>query len=116
MSMVKTVQIGDLVTRTGSFASPGVVVQKNDDGSVVVDTEPLTVSEFHKYTNTSGLSEDEKDEFNSILDQIYARPNETERVQCIEEEINRLRDQQANQNIVRYLRNQQAYLMRHSRG
>jgi hypothetical protein len=114
--LVKAFQLGDLVTRTGSFASPGVVVQKNDDGSVVVDTEPLTVSEFHKYTNTSGLSEDEKDEFNSILDQIYARPNETERVQCIEEEINRLRDQQANQNIVRYLRNQQAYLMRHSRG
>ncbi len=116
MSMVKPVQIGDLVTRTGSFASPGVVVQKNDDGSIVVDTEPLTVSEFHRYTNTSGLSEDEKDEFNNILDQIYARPNEAERVQGIEEEINRLRDQQANQNIVRYLRNQQAYLMRNSRG
>jgi hypothetical protein len=114
--MVKPVQIGDLVTRTGSFASPGVVVQKNDDGSIVVDTEPLTVSEFHRYTNTSGLSEDEKDEFNNILDQIYARPNEAERVQGIEEEINRLRDQQANQNIVRYLRNQQAYLMRNSRG
>lgn len=116
MSALKTLQIGDLVTRTGSFASPGVVVQKNDDGSVVVDTEPQAVSDYHKYTNTTGLTEDEKDEFNCILDEIYARPNQAERIQGIEEEIGRLREQQANQNIVRYLRNQQAYLMRNSRG
>ena len=116
MSSVKPVQIGDLVTRSGSFASPGVVVQKNKDGTVVVDTERSTVIEYHKYSNTTGLTEEEKDEFNSILDQIYAAPNEAERIQGIEEEINKLRDHQANQNIVRYLRNQQAYLMRQSRG
>ena len=115
MSSVKQVQIGDLITRTGSFSSPGVVVQKNGDGSIVIDTEPMTVREYHRYTNTSGLTEDEKDEFNCILDQIYARPDHAERIQGIEEEISRIGDNQANRNIIRYLRNQQAYLLRTAR-
>lgn len=112
MGAIKGVQIGDLVSRSGVFTEPGVVVEKNEDGSVVVDTEPLTISEYHRYLNTSGLSLEEKEAFNTILDQIYANPNDTVRISDIQNEIDRLRSNQGNQNLVRYLKNQQSFLMR----
>lgn len=91
MSSVKAVQIGDMVSRSGNITGPGVVVQTNPDGSVVVDTEPLTVSKYHRYTNTSGLSEAEKNQFNEILDQIYQKTNDIERINDIQSEIDKLR-------------------------
>jgi hypothetical protein len=115
MSTVKGLQIGDLVPAAKSLAGSGVVVQKNSDGSVVVDTHPQTVGDYHKYANTTGLSEEEKAEFNCILDEIYAAPSQAARIQGIEEEIERLSESPANKDIIRYLRNQQAYLLRRGR-
>ncbi len=40
--------IGDLVPKTGIYTNPGVVTQKNDDGTVIVDTEPMTMNKFHR--------------------------------------------------------------------
>jgi len=116
MVPVKGVQIGDMVSRSGNFTEPGVVVQKNQDGSVVVDTEPMVVSQFHRYTNTTGLSEDEKKEFNGILDEIYQKTNDIERINDLQNEIDRLRKTQSGQNVIRYLRNQQSFLIRETRG
>jgi len=116
MGPVKNVNIGDIVPRSGNFTEPGVVVNKNPDGTVVVDTEPMAVSKYHRYTNTTGLSEDEKSKFNQILDQIYQKTNDIERINDIQNEIDQLRKVPSNQNVVRYLRNQQAYLIREAKG
>ncbi len=116
MGSLKTVQVGDMVSRSGPIKGPAVVVQKNMDGSVVVDTEPLTVSQYHRYTNTTGLSEAEKNQFNEILDQIYQKTNDIERINDIQSEIDKLRSAPGSQNIVKYLRNQQAFLIRETKG
>ncbi len=116
MRALKAVQVGDMVSRSGSSSGSGVVVQKNPDGSVVVDTEPLSLSQYHRYTNTSGLSEAEKNQFNEILDQIYQKTNDVERLNDIQTEIDKLRCTPGHQNIVKYLRNQQAFLIRDNKG
>ena len=115
MGPVKSVHIGDIVARSGNYTEPGVVIEKRKDGSIIVDTEPLAVNQYHRYTNTSGLSEDEKNKFNGILDQIYQKTDEVERINDIQVEIDQLRTTPANQNVVRYLRNQQAFLVREAR-
>jgi hypothetical protein len=113
---VKNVNIGDMVARSGIYTEPGVVTQRTKDGQVVVDTEPLSVNKYHRYANTTGLTEVEKDQFNSILDQIYQKTNDVERINDIQIEVDKLRMNPENQNVVRYLRNQQAFLIRQAKG
>ena len=108
-------QIGDLVPKSGVYTQPGVVVDKRDDGNVVIDTEPLQVNKYHRYTTTTGLSEPEKNEFNKILDQIYTKQDGTERINDIQTEIDRLKMDPKSRNIVQYLRNQQSFLIRDAR-
>lgn len=107
--------IGDLVPKSGVYTEPGVVTEKKEDGTVVVDTEPLKVNKYHRYTNTTGLTEMEKDEFNQILDQIYAKENGLERLNDLQTEIDRLKQDPKSKNIVQYLRNQQSFLIRQER-
>lgn len=104
--------IGDLVPKSGIYTEPGVVTEKRDDGTVVVDTDPLRINAFHRYTNTTGLSEQEKTDFNAILDQIYQKENDVDRLNDIQSEIDRLKLDPHSKNIVQYLRNQQAVLVR----
>jgi hypothetical protein len=108
-------QIGDLVPKSGVYTEPGVIVEKKEDGNVLVDTEPMKVNQYHRYSNTTGLSEDEKNEFNRILDEIYAKENETERINDIQTEIDRMKMDPQKRNIVQYLRNQQSFLIRSAR-
>ena len=42
--------IGDLVSKAGIYTNAGVVVDKKDDGTVTVDTEPMVVNQYHRYT------------------------------------------------------------------
>ena len=105
-------QIGDLVSKAGIYTNPGVVVGKNEDGTVIVDTEPMLVNKYHRYTNTTGLSEKEKDEFNSILDKIYTKENDVEKITDIQNNIDMLQVDPKKNKIVQYLRNQQSYLVR----
>lgn len=116
MGPVKSANIGDMVARSGNFTEPGVVIEKKPDGTVVVDTEPMSVSQYHRYANTTGLSEEEKNQFNGILDQIYQKTNDIERINDIQNEVDKLRMNPNSQNVVRYLRNQQAFLIREARG
>lgn len=113
---VKNVNIGDVVARAGVYTEPGIVTEKKPDGTVVVDTEPMSLNKYHRYANTTGLSEEEKTQFNSILDQIYQKTNDIERINDIQLEVDKLRQNPDNQNVVRYLRNQQAFLIRQARG
>lgn len=107
-------QIGDLVNKSGVYTEPGVVIEKREDGNVVIDTEPLQVSKYHRYANTTGLSVDEKEKFNGILDQIYTKENDVERINDIQLEIDRMKMDPNSKNIVQYLRNQQTSLIRQS--
>jgi hypothetical protein len=108
-------QIGDLVPRSGIYTEPGVVTEKREDGTVTVDTEPMQVNKYHRYTNTTGLQEGEKVEFNRILDEIYKKENSVERINDIQTEIDRLKQDPTSKNIVQYLRNQQSHLIRQAR-
>ena len=67
------VQIGDLVPKSGIYTNPGVIVEKKNDGSVVIDTDPMAINKFHRYANTTGLTAEEKVTFNDLLDQIYTK-------------------------------------------
>lgn len=104
--------IGDLVPKSGIYTDPGVIVEKKEDGTAVVDTEPLEIHKYHRYSNTTGLTQEEKVRFNEILDEIYKTDNGVERLNEIQKEIDRLRLEPKSKNIVRYLRNQQSILIR----
>ena len=104
--------IGDLVPKAGMYTNPGVVTEKKSDGTVTIDTEPMMVSKYHRYTNTTGLSEPEKIKFNEILDQIYQKDSDVDKLNDIQKEIDSLKPDPVNKNIVQYLRNQQATLIR----
>jgi hypothetical protein len=108
-------QIGDLVPKAGIFTNPGVITEKKPDGTVTIDTEPMSVNKYHRYTNTTGLSEGEKIKFNEILDQIYQKESDVDKLNDIQKEIDHLKGDPANKNIVQYLRNQQATLVRKAR-
>jgi len=108
-------KIGDLIPKSGMYTNPGVVVEKKDDGTVRVDTEPMTIHKYHRYSNTSGLSVEEKNMYNEILDQIYAKVDGMERLNDIQTAIDELKKEPKNRNIVQYLRNQQAILVRENR-
>lgn len=108
-------KIGDLVAKSGMYTNPGVIVEKNKDGSVKVDTDPMAINKYHRYTNTSGLSEQEKNKFNNILDEIYSNDDDVEKINDIQQNIDNLKVDPANGKIVQYLRNQQAHLIRQSK-
>lgn len=105
-------KIGDLVQKSGMYTEPGVVVEKKPNGTVVVDTEPLSINKYHRYTNTTGLAEDEKMKFNQILDKIYQNENDVDKLNDIQNEIDSLKGDPKNKSIVQYLRNTQADLIR----
>ncbi|MGE0174272.1 MAG: hypothetical protein AB7T49_15855 [Oligoflexales bacterium] len=107
--------IGDLVPKAGIYTNPGVVVEKKEDGTVVVDTEPMVINKYHRYANTTGLSEPEKMKFNQILDEIYVKENDVEKIEDIQVHIDKLSVDPMNSNIVQYLRNQQAHLIRQAK-
>jgi hypothetical protein len=108
-------KIGDLVNKSGVYTKPGVVIEKRDDGNLVIDTDPMAVNKYHRYINTTGLSENEKAEFNTILDQIYTKENDMDRLNDIQTEIDRLKMDPQSKNIVQYLRNQQSHLIREAK-
>ena len=105
-------EIGDLVPKSGINTEQGIVKKKNDDGTVVVDTEPLEVHKYHRYANTTGLTEEEKGRFNEILDQIYTKPDDVEKINQLQETIDQLKRDPSNGKLVQYLRNQQSFLVR----
>ena len=108
-------KIGDLIPKSGMYTNPGVVTEKHEDGTVTIDTEPLTINKFHRYSNTTGLSEDEKMAFNNVLDSIYTKENPMDRLNDIQVTIDDLKKDPRNRNIVQYLRNQQAVMIRETR-
>ncbi|MBP6219017.1 MAG: hypothetical protein KA436_10570 [Oligoflexales bacterium] len=105
-------KVGDLIPKSGIYTEPGVVIEKKDNGTVTVDTDPMAINKYHRYSNTTGLSEEEKVKFNSILDEIYKNDDQITKINEIQKEIDVLKTDHRNKNIVLYLRNQQAGLIR----
>lgn len=105
-------EIGDLVPKAGIYTNPGVVVEKKEDGSLKVDTDPMTINKFHRYSNTTGLKEADKQKFNDILDEIYQNEDDVKKIDEIQIKIDNLKVDPKNHQVVQYLRNQQAHLIR----
>ena len=107
------VYIGDMINKAGIYTNPGVVTSKKDDGTIEVDTDPMALNKYHRYMNTTGLNESDKNTFNEILDQIYSSDNsDVEKINGIQNNIDELKVDPKKAKIVMYLRNQQAHLIR----
>lgn len=109
------VQIGDLVNKAGIYTKPGVVTEKKEDGNVVIDTDPDLIKKYHRYSNISGLTAEEKDKFNGIMDEVMASDNNVERINILQTKIDTLRAEGSSTKVVSTLRNEQAQLIRHAR-
>lgn len=108
-------KIGDYVAKSGIYTKPGVVVEKSDDGTVVVDTDPEAVAQYHRYSNTSGLTTEQKAQFNAIMDEVNRVDEPTQQLEMLDKKVGELRqDPNANREIMYALRNQQARLIRKS--
>ncbi|MEY4064612.1 MAG: hypothetical protein RIR26_820 [Pseudomonadota bacterium] len=108
-------QIGDLVQKAGIYTKPGVVVEKKDDGSVLIDTDQKQIEKYHRYANTSGLSPEEKVRFNSIMDEVMESKDDAERINRLQEKIDILRTEPEGKKIFDSLINQQSILIRYSK-
>ncbi len=108
-------QIGDYVAKAGIYTKPGVVTEKNEDGSVIIDTDPESIRQYHRHTNTTGLSPEEKDQFNAIMDDIMTNPENGERINMLQQQIDGLAKEPSSRKVVSTLRNQQAELIRFAR-
>lgn len=108
-------QIGDLVQKAGIYTKPGVVVEKKEDGTVVIDTDQKQIERFHRYTNTSGLTPEEKARFNSIMDEVMESQDDGERINRLQEKIDILRNDPDGKKIFDTLINQQSTLIRYSK-
>ncbi len=106
------VQIGDYVTRAGIYTKPGVVTEKKDDGTVIIDTNPEQIKKYHRHSNTSGLTLEEKERFNGIMDEVMAVNVPVDRIQNLQLKIDALKATGQNKKIVQSLNNEQAQLIR----
>ncbi|NBO37284.1 hypothetical protein EBU99_01740 [bacterium] len=108
-------QIGDYVPKAGIYTNPGVVVEKKEDGTVVVDTDAKLIERYHKYTNTSGLTPEEKTRFNSIMDEVMEAQDDGERINRLQEKIDMVRSEPNGKKVFDTLVNQQSMLIRYSK-
>lgn len=109
------IKIGDYVNKAGIYTKPGVIIEKKEDGSVVIDTDAQAIKQYHRHSNTTGLSPEDKDKFNSVMDQIMAQENNAERINELQRTIDDLKQEPSNKKVVQSLRNEQAQLIRLTR-
>jgi hypothetical protein len=109
------IQTGDLVNKAGIYTKPGVVIEKKEDGSVVIDTDAEQVKRFHRHSNTSGLTLEDKERFNGIMDGIMEGDSNADRINNLQMKLDELRVDPAAQKLAQALRNEQAQLIRLSR-
>jgi hypothetical protein len=105
-------QIGDYVPKAGIYTKPGIVIEKKDDGTVVINTDPKEIERYHKYANTSGLTPQEKVRFNSIMDEVMEANDDAERINRLQEKIDMVRHEPDGKRVFETLVNQQSTLIR----
>lgn len=112
---VSNVQIGDFVPRAGIYTKPGVVTEKKENGDVVVDTDPAKIEQYHRYAITTGLTPEDKDKFNAIMDEVMHMQSNDERLNSLQDTIDKLKNEPGNKKVTGALHNEQAVLIRMSR-
>lgn len=108
-------QIGDYVPKAGIYTKPGIVTEKKEDGTVIIDTDPKKIEKYHKYANTSGLTPEEKARFNSIMDEVMEAEDDGERINRLQEKIDMVRNDPNGKKVFETLLNQQSTLIRYAR-
>jgi hypothetical protein len=107
-------QIGDYVPKAGIYTKPGVIVEKKEDGTVIIDTDQATIEKYHKYANTSGLTPEEKIRFNSIMDEVMESSDDADRINRLQQKIDMVRSEPDGKRVFETLVNQQSTLIRYS--
>lgn len=108
-------QIGDLVQKAGIYTKPGIVIEKKEDGTVVIDTDRKQIDRYHKYGNTNGLTPQEKTRFNSIMDEVMESKDDGERINRLQEKIDMVRTEPEGKRVFETLVNQQSILIRYAK-
>jgi hypothetical protein len=109
------VQIGDMINKAGIFTKPGVVVEKKEDGTVVIDTNDDQIKRFHRHSNTTGLTMEDKEKFNGIMDEIMQGESNSKRIDQLQETVDAMRNDPASTKLSQALKNEQAQLIRISK-
>jgi hypothetical protein len=108
-------QIGDLISKAGIYTKPGVITEIKENGSVAIDTDASSIAHYHRYTITNGLTPEEKDQFNFILDEVQKVKAEGEKINALQASIDELKNDPQNRHVVDKLRNVQAEYIRTAR-
>ncbi len=109
-------QIGDLVPRAGIYTKPGVVAEVKPDGNVVVNTDPEEIKKYHRHAVTTGLTPEDKEKFNTIMDSVMEIKNDAGgRLNLLQTTMDELKRDPNNKKVTGALHNQQAVLIRKSR-
>jgi Na+/phosphate symporter len=109
------IQVGDMVNRAGIYTKPGVVIEKNEDGTVTIDTDAEAVKEYHRHANTTGLTPEDKERFNGIMDDIMDMSENSERLNDLQAKIDELRLDPESKKLMQALKNEQSSLIRMAR-
>lgn len=109
------VQIGDYVSKVGIYTNPGVVEDKNEDGTIIVNTDKEEIQRYHRHSITTGLTPDEKDIFNDIMDGVMDIEANSDRIIELQGIIDEMRGDPELKSVSDRLRNEQAQLIRLSR-
>ena len=109
------VQVGDFVPRAGIYTNPGVVSQIKQNGDVVVDTDPEMIAKYHRYAITTGLTLQDKEKFNAIMDSVAQMQSNDERLNSLQRNIDELRETPNSKEVSQSLLNMQAVLIREAK-
>lgn len=108
-------QVGDYISKAGIYTKPGVVTEKKEDGTLVIDTNKEAIDKYHRHSNTNGLSLEEKDRFNGVMDEVMTIEKNDERLNHLQTAIDDLKKEVGSKKLVDSLRNEQSQLIRISR-
>ncbi|WGL59267.1 hypothetical protein QEJ31_12115 [Pigmentibacter sp. JX0631] len=109
------IQLGDYVPKVGIYTNPGVVAEKKDDGTIVIDTNKDSIKQYHRHSITTGLTPSEKEIFNDIMDDVMSMGENSERIIELQKRIDSLKSTPKNKKVSDFLRNEQAQLIRWSK-
>lgn len=109
------IQLGDYVPKVGIYTNPGIVAEKKDDGTIVIDTNKDSIKQYHRHSITTGLTPKEKEMFNDIMDDVMSMGDNSERISELQKRIDSLKSNPQNKKVSDFLRNEQAQLIRWSK-
>lgn len=108
------IQMGDFIAKAGIYTKPGVVVDRKE-GSLVIDTSPNAIAKYHRHSNTTGMSVEDKERFNTMMDEVMKMEKNDDRLTNLQRQIEELKATPENKRLADSLKNEQAQLIRLSR-